>query len=681
MRKSKNLLIVSFLVSLLTIFVYLPALQNDFVNWDDNEYVYENPYIQSFNLKSIRWMLTSFHAANWHPLTWFSHAIDYAIWGLNPMGHHLTSVIFHGLNTFLVVVLITHLIRLKNENSYQLGYPLIAGAITGLLFGLHPLHVESVAWVSERKDVLYAFFFLLSILMYIKYVSAQQGRKVLFYGLCIGFFILSLMSKPMAVTLPVVLIILDFYPLERLNVKGIFTSHRKVIAEKLVFLGLSLASSVLTLQAQKSADAIKPYISIQSGERLLVAIRALIFYLYKMLWPTDLAPLYPYPSGISFFIIEYTISFAAFIIITALCIYSWKKLKVWTVAWAYYFVTLFPVLGIIKVGNQAAADRYMYLPSVGIFLLAGLGITELIRRIFRNENKAAVKGVSLIIGFLVISGVTAHLTVKQEKIWKNSMTLWKYELNLFPNSAYQAYYNLGNAYDSLGRIDDAILHYQRALQINPYYLETYNTLGALYQNHGRIDEAIKQYRAVLKLNSDFPDVYYNLGLAYQSKGLIDRSMEQYELALKLKPDHVKARYNLGNIYQSRGLSDEAIEQYKKVIKLDPLYFEAVSNLAVSYMTKGSLDEAILYAKKAININPSHPMLYYNLGKFYQMKGLMDKAIEQYRISIKIKPDYAKAQYNLGVIYQQQGLSRKANKMFETARELNPVLFDEKKNQR
>jgi hypothetical protein len=243
MRKNKSLLIVSFLISLITILVYLPALQNDFVNWDDNEYLYENPYIQSFNLTSIKWMLTSFHAANWHPLTWLSHTIDYAIWGLNPMGHHLTSIIFHGLNTFLVVILIGNLINLARNNNKQ-NTSLIVGAVTGVLFGLHPIHVESVVWASERKDVLCAFFFLLSILAYLRYTSALK-RKAGLYVSCLVFFMLSLMSKPMAVTLPIVLLILDVYPLRRMKLRNITDSWR-VIGEKVPFFVLSGISVVLT---------------------------------------------------------------------------------------------------------------------------------------------------------------------------------------------------------------------------------------------------------------------------------------------------------------------------------------------------------------------------------------------------------------------------------------------------
>ncbi|UCF87094.1 MAG: hypothetical protein JSV71_06355, partial [Nitrospiraceae bacterium] len=343
MLKSKNLLIVSFFVSFITLLVYLPALQNDFVNWDDNEYIYDNPYIQSFDLKSIKWMFTAFHAANWHPLAWLSHAIDYAVWNLNPMGHHLTSIVLHGLNTFLVVILITQLVSFgRNNIAVQIRYskseardPLLAGIITGLLFGLHPLHVESVAWVSERKDVLYAFFFLLSILTYLKYTSSS-GKRGFFYSACLFFFILSLMSKPMAVTLPAVLILLDWYPLKRFEFKLALTSKRRVLIEKLPFFVLSLITSVLTFMAQQAGGSVATIETLSFVKRMLIAVRALGFYLLKILWPLNLAPFYPYPSEDSMLIKEFIMASIVVFLITAFCIYLLKRQRVWSVVWVYY---------------------------------------------------------------------------------------------------------------------------------------------------------------------------------------------------------------------------------------------------------------------------------------------------------------------------------------------------------
>ena len=521
---------VAFLVALLTILVYLPALQNGFVNWDDPQYIYENPEIKSIDFKSLKWMFTTFDVSNWHPLTWLSHAVDYAIWGLNPMGHHLTSIIFHGLNTFLVVILIVHLILSPpGRRGLGGGGAIIAGAVTGLLFGLHPLHVESVAWVSERKDVLCAFFFLLSLLSYLKYTSSslqnspespqppfeKGGLRGIYYSLCLLLFTMALMSKPMALTLPVVLIILDFYPLERLEFKSAFTSQRKVLIEKLPFLGLSIASSVITVMAQQSGGAIKSLNVHSLGERFLVGIRALCFYLIKMLWPTEIAPLYPYPSGIALFTLEYVGAFILVSGITAFCIYSWKKQKVWSAVWAYYITTLLPVLGIIQVGDQAAADRYTYLPGLGPAFLAGLCAAWLWEKAGAGHNSSILKRAFVIIPLILIISSLSLMTIKQIEIWRDSITLWNKELKLY--STPLAYNNRGNAYLSLDKYQQAIEDYNKAVELNPEYALAYYNRGNAYLSLDKYQQAIEDFDRAIALNPHYVNTYNNRGIAYAKK--------------------------------------------------------------------------------------------------------------------------------------------------------------------
>ncbi len=642
---------VAFTVALITTLVYLPALKNGFVNWDDPAYVYENQYIRSIDFEFFKWMFTTFHASNWHPLTWLSHAIDYAIWGLNPMGHHLTSIILHGLNTFLVVILIIRLVSYAQHKALstipsieggethpctlpdppvaeQAGplkrglSPIIAGVVTGLLFGLHPLHVESVAWVSERKDVLYAFFFLLSILSYLKYTSLQkQGlsghsspvTRHRWYFLCLIFFILSLMSKPMAVTLPVVLLILDIYPLGRLDFRSVFTNPPlppftkggqggiKVLIEKIPFLGLSLASSVVTIIAQRSGEAMATLEEYPLWVRICVAIRALGFYLFRMLWPTDLCPFYPYPPKISFLTIEYMGAFILVVCITVFCIWSWKRQKVFLAIWAYYLVTLLPVLGIIQVGTHAAADRYMYLPSLGHVLLIGLGVSWLWvkAKIRHNKSFLFLKKISIII---VAAFVTVHLsilTVKQIKIWRDSLTLWNTEIKRFPNGSPLIYINRGNAYTDL-----RWYHY-----------------------------AIEDYRTAIKLNPDNPKAYYNMGLAYDEKGSINEASYYYQQALKLKPDYPQALSNLGIIYGKRGRFEEATELFKKALNIAPDDTITLFNLGLAYeeLAKG-------YELQAM----SHEQLAKSTEQSAKSRELTAKAIETYQKVLKLDPDNAQA---------------------------------------
>jgi Tfp pilus assembly protein PilF len=607
MLKSKNVLTVSFLVSFITILVYLPSLQNDFVNWDDGKYVYENPNIKLIGLRSIHWMFTTFHASNWHPLTWLSHSIDYAIWGLNPLGHHLTSIVLHGLNTLLVVILVTRLVSFgRNDSDVQIRNSLLAGAITGLLFGIHPLHVESVVWISERKDVLYAFFFLLSILSYLKYTSSSllQRQKTLYYSLCLLFFVLSLMSKPMAVTLPVVLIVLDFYPLGRVDLKSAFTSKRKLLMEKVPFFGLSLASSLITVIAQREGRALTSLEVIPFSDRILIAIRALSFYFYKIFWPANLAPLYPYPAKISIFTLEYLLGLMIVFIITAFSVYLWRKQKIWMTVWIFYLVTLLPVLGLIQAGRQAAADRYTYLVSLGPFLLLGSGVAKLAGKVFsRGIQRDFSKLLVFLLGPVILLFLLSNLTINQIGIWKDSITLWKTVINIFPNKAFSAHENLGNAYIDQGRINDAIAQFRIAIKINPYDADVRYNLGVAYYKKGLVDRAIREYQIAKKINPYDPDIQYNLGLIFQSQGFIEKAIRQYKITIGLNPNDATAYNNLGNVYKSQGRINEAIQQYEAALSVRPDLLEAHYNIAIAYKSKGLIDKANEHFRIARQLNP------------------------------------------------------------------------------
>jgi tetratricopeptide (TPR) repeat protein len=540
LKISKKPYVTALAITILTIFVYLPVLQNDFVNWDDDRYVYENPDIQSFGPESVRWMFTAFHASNWHPLTWFSHAIDHSLWGLNPLGHHLTSIVLHGLNTFLVVILITRLVsfgrndmavQIRNSKPacrqarFEIRDSLLAGAVTGLLFGLHPLHVESVAWISERKDVLCAFFTLLSMMAYLRYSFSE--KKTLPYCLCLFFFILALMSKPMAVTLPVIFILFDIYPLQRLK-RGSFLS---VFFEKLPFFAFSVASSVVTIMAQQTGGAIQSLETHPLGERLFVGIRAIIFYLVKMVWPDGLAPLYPYPLGLSFMSFDLLGSLVLVFGITVFCVALWRRQKAWSALWAYYLVSLFPVLGIIQVGGQAAADRYTYLPSLGPFLLAGLGCAYILGKTVQKSSALSKKALFFIPFFLLFFFLSSG-TRNQITIWKDSLTLWNTELTLYPDFS-MAYKGRGKTYSEMGNYRKALTDYNRALELNPSFVDARVNRGNVYLLLGLYQKAIKDYDISLTINPRFSLAYYNRGLAYEITGAIGKAVRDFQAAARL----------------------------------------------------------------------------------------------------------------------------------------------------
>jgi len=505
-------------VSLITLLLYLKSLQNDFVGWDDNFYVTANPYIRTLNFDLLRWAFLNFYSYNWHPLTWLSHAVDYAIWGLDPLGHHLSNVIIHALNTFLVVVLVTKFFSVWKINRSKIDVltsigeegGLIMGVSTGLLFGLHPLHVESVAWIAERKDLLCAFFFLLSVIFYSNYTEIIKNKPIenyfssrflLYrkYMLSLGCFILALLSKPMAVTLPIVLLIFDYYPFHRINN---FKTFRSVSVEKIPFFLCSIGSSIVTYLAQKSGNAV--WEGVPFPIRVLVATKSIVAYLWNMLLPVNLIPFYPYPREASFWSLEYIGALFLVTVVICFCVYISKKQKLWLTVWAYYIVTLVPVLGLIQVGGQSMADRYTYLPSLGPFFIIALFIAWCLHKLIAlKKNKTIAMLLASVFCVLIIVSMS-YLTYMQIGIWKNGIDLWSYVIKKEPETVLFAYYNRGGAFAKAGKYHEAIEDYSRVINKNyKEYSKVYVDRGLVYLEIGKIEPAITDFRKACDLGNGF----------------------------------------------------------------------------------------------------------------------------------------------------------------------------------
>ena len=601
--KKRNLIYyVAGTVALITFTLYLSSLGNEFVNWDDNEYVLDNPNIRSLNLSFLKWAFFDFYAANWHPLTWISHALDYAVWGSDPFGHHLTNNILHAINTFLVVLLVVRLMevvsrgeavpRLKRgrftesplqknpsltgvTNQFSLATDttvLIAAGVTGLLFGLHPIHVESVAWVAERKDLLCALFFLLSIMMYTRYITPPASPPPLnlrggrgSYLISLALFTLALLSKPMAVSLPVVLLILDWYPFARITT---FRTFKTAFIEKLPFIFLSLVSSILTMIAQSSSMAIRSLEFASLSARLLSAVNALIAYLYKIFLPLKLLPFYPYPLHISNQSGEYFLSIVLTVGITTVCfVLAQKKEFLWFCLWTYYLVTLLPVLGIVQVGDQSMADRYMYLPSLAPLLFIGL----LTARVWEKVNtlikwRLTVKLVCAGTAIFVLSAIS-YLTYRQTAIWHNSFTLWTYVIEKEPAAVPAAYNNRGIAFGKIGKLDRAILDFDRAIVLHPSFDRAYNNRGSAYLLYGHLDKAIEDFDKAININTENPSSYNNRGYAYYLTGRYDRAIHDYNKTIELDQNFAKAYLNRGNLYFTTGNNELAISDLQKACYL------------------------------------------------------------------------------------------------------------------
>jgi tetratricopeptide (TPR) repeat protein len=626
------------LVALLTFAVYFRSLHNGFVNWDDADYVLNNPHIRSFDLRFLKWAFLEFYASNWHPLTWISHALDYAVWGLNPFGHHFTNNVLHAANAFLVVLLA---IRLLDAHAKRRGGPalgernvLVAGLVTGLLFGMHPLHVESVAWVAERKDVLCAFFFLLALLGYVKYAGDTDENEPLLkrfsrrsYLLVLIAFLCALMSKPMAVSLPFVLLILDWFPLER--IRSLMTLRRALV-EKIPFFALSLVSSVLTFLAQGAGGSLVSTQYVSLSERLLVAARSLIAYLWQTVAPLNLIPYYPYPKGISLLSPDYLFAVFLVVVITAVCLVVSKKQKLWLSVWGYYVVTLIPVLGIVQVGTQAMADRYMYLPGLGPFLLIALGAAWGVDRMSGLIRSKKLLGAVCLCAAMLTFFPMAYLTYRQIGIWKNGLSLWSYVIEKEPEASI-AYTNRGSVLEKMGKFDKAIQDFDRAIRLFPGDYLAYVNRGAVFDKMGLPDRAIENYDRAVALDPRGVPAYYNRGMTFAEIGKLDKAIDDFEHARTLNPDDYRIHNNLGILYDRKGLYEKSVLSFDRTITLNPGYPMAYHNRGLVLFYMGRYGQALEDFNRAILLKANDGSAYYNRGNTYLRLGRKESAISDFRM--------------------------------------------------
>lgn len=674
-HKANTTYLVAGIIALAAFLVYLPSLQNGLLDWDDGKYVTNNPMIHAFSVAMLKQAFFSFYFSIWHPLTWMSHTLDFVIWGMNPVGHHLTNIVLHSANTALVVIVALRLIGLHQQKFQHPRWldgtgALIAAGTTGLIFGLHPIHVESVSWVAERKDVLCALFYLLSLLAYIRHISPSGNKPAyglgLPYALCLVFFALALLSKPMAVSLPLVLLILDWHPAGRISS---VSSLRVALTEKIPFILLSVGTSVLTVMAQKADIAIMEHVPL--GSRLLVASDALLSYLWKMAFPVGLLPYYSYPTDIGF---RYFLSAGLVAAVFAAATVMARRHKTLVSAWGYYVFTLLPVIGILQSGLQSMADRYAYLPGIAPMLMLGLlaawgwsNATALTRS--RRSAKAA-----LLLVAVLVSTELGYLTTEQERLWHNDVALWSYAVKESPDLAIAHNY-LGSAYAAQGLWDMAIAEYQTALRLDPDHSDSHNNLGFAYKSQGRPDLAVAEYQTALRLNPNSYKAHNNLGAAYAAQGLWDMAISEFQAVVRLNPDYSEAHYNLGAAYKSQGQLDSAVAEYQTALRLNPDSSETHNNLGAAYKSQGQLDRAVTEYQIALRLNPDNYAAHNNLGAIYAAQGLWERAILAFQAALRLKPDNYEAHNNLGAAYAVQGQLDMAIAEYQSALRLNPTNYN------
>lgn len=582
MTDKTSRLLPGLIAAAITFLVYLPALSNGFVNWDDQRYVYENGLIRSIDLAFFKTIFTTIQVSNWHPLTMLSYAVDFALWGENPLGYHLENVILHAINTFLAGLLAARLVQTRGSSNT---FAFIAALSTALLFGLHPMHVESVAWVSERKDVLSGLFFILSIVSYLGY----QKRKTLpAYALTFVFFVLALMSKPMAVTLPVVLLIIDIYPLDRPSKEG----FGKILLEKVPFFAASLFIAVITIVAQEGSGALRSLETDPMGVRVLTAFRGFVFYLFKLIVPTGLAPYYPQPLERTIANYQFWGSILVFAALTAAAVYAFRKgQKAFPAAWAFFVITLLPVIGIIQVGRQAAADRYVYIPALGLFVLVGAALALLVER-----KRTALYPV--IAGLAAISVIFSIMTVRQTGIWKDSVSLWSHEIGVYPMTVPMAYNSRGQAYHAKRELQKALEDYSASITLNPFDPFPYNNRGLVYEDLGRTELAIEDYTKAISLDPAFFNAYNNRGIAYGQAGRLTEAVEDFTTALRINPSSSSAFLNRGFALLGMERPDEALNDFTKADTLSPGNPVVRYNLGLAYLKLGDKEKAQGFFREA-----------------------------------------------------------------------------------
>ncbi len=646
---SHRALVVCLLLAAVTLAVFWPAVHHEFINYDDPDYVTENPHVQrGLTREGLAWAFGRIHGEGtyWHPLTWVSHMLDCQLFGLRPQGHHMTSVLFHTVNAVLVFLVFRSL----------------TGAfwrcvLLATLFALHPLQVDSVAWVTERKNLLSAFFWLLTTWAYARYAEGgrlqaggwrleeagriqesgadathhvrppqfRDGERApratppasslqppAIYCLALFFFVLGLMCKPVLVTLPFVLLLLDYWPLRRLQLSTLdlrLSTLRPLVLEKLPFFALAIASSLITIIAHRGVGTLGSVAGPPWEMRIENALLSYVRYLGKALWPSHLAVFYPYPTAWPAW--EAVTCGLLLMVICGLVLSTARRCPWLFVGWFWFLGVLVPFIGLVQAGEQAMADRFMYVPVIGIIVAIVWGSHSLLGCGRTRQPGLLIAGSAAVVLCMVV-------TRQQLGYWKTSETLFRHAIEVTKDN-YLGHKGIGDALITQGRVDEAIEQYQEALRLKPNRAESYNNLGLALHRKGRADDAISQYYQAIRLKPADATVRNNLAIALAGKGQTDEAIGQFQEALRLKPNSAEAHNNLGLALYRKGRNDEAISQYQEALRLKRNYPFACNNLGSALLKKGQIDEAIRQFQEALRLKPDYANARNNLSRALGMK--------------------------------------------------------------
>jgi len=695
----------------LVFWTFFPSLRGDFIDFDDYAYVTGNTHID-FTPGNLALALTHGEAGYWHPLTMWSLMLDHQLYGLNPWGYHLTNVLLHAVNTVLLFLVLR---RMTGALWRSL---MLAG-----LFGLHPLRVESVAWICERKDVLSVLFWMLTLWAYVRYAQGRSRvepsslcstapmsressagssslaldprRWNLDYGLALVFFAMGLMSKPMVVTLPFVLLLLDYWPLARWPRQNL----RGLVVEKIPFFLLSAIFCVVTYVVQKNFGMLKELASVSvplsCGARLDNALVAYGRYLGKLFCPVNLCAFYPHPGHWP----SKPVVLASLLILS-ISVFACVVRRRWPyclTGWFWYLGTLVPAIGLVQVGSQSMADRFSYIPSIGILMVLVWGMHQITKGWRHQGILLGVAGGALVLACII-------LTRHQIAYWEDGVTVWRRAVAVTENNYdahnrlgralsmqkrydeairefqeaarlnpgfAEAYNSLGHITSSLGRVAEAVVYYQRALAVRPYYVAVHNSFGELLRQEGRLDEAIDHFRKAVESEPNIAISQNNLGYALSLKGRPDEALAHFQKAVDLDPDNQIFQYNFGSFLLQRGRVDAAIGHFRSALKLQPDDAKIHYDLGRALLSKEQPDEAIHELQTAARLSPDQAEAHANLGYAFVKQGRFDEAIHEFQEAVRLKPDLAEAHGNLGFVLTKQGRLDEAIHEFREAVRLKP----------
>jgi tetratricopeptide (TPR) repeat protein len=621
-----------------TLAVYWQVQKHDFTYFfDDNEYVTNNVHVQAgLTRESIVWAFTTTDEANWHPLTWLSHMLDYQLYGLDPSGHHLTNVLLHLANTLLLFLVL----RGMTGALWRSG-------LVAALFALHPLHVESVAWVAERKDVLSTFFWMLT-----------PGIKR--YLLTFLTFALGLMAKPMLVTLPCVMLLLDYWPLDRCQIgqepgetnafiqaamspKEQGSCSLRLLWEKTPFFAVAAVSSVVTYLVQQSGGAFHFGRGLPLKIRIANGLVSYVHYIGKTFWPGNLGVFYPHPgSGLPMW---------------QATILAVRRYPYLIVGWLWYLGSLVPVIGLVQVGEQALADRYTYVPLIGLFIIIAWGLHDLLAGRFNKKI--------ILTGEVALLSVLMVLTWRQVQHWKNSTALFEHTIQITANN-HVAHEILGIVLEDQGKTEEALVQYTKALETQPQCAAANYRAGAVWASLGNSEEAIAHYSEAVKYDPNYVNAHNSLGKALVEQGRLSEAILHFSKALEIRPDYADAQNNMGSLLVEQGKLDEAVSHFAEALRINPDHIIAHNNIGDALARMGRFDEAMTHYYQALRIKPDYAdaqnnlgvllnlvEVHNNLGVVLARQGRFDEAISHFHQALQLKPDYLQARNNLENVLQEK----------------------------